>query len=124
MNNTIVDFRSSGRGVPRMVATSLDCWLISGNPDLLHALTEQLANWSNVRLHAYSELHLDGDVGDDVQYEFPDLLLLDAADDWEELLTEFRSVAGQNHTHVLLFCQGANTGLMRQALRAGVQDVV
>jgi len=124
VNNTIVDLRSSGRGVPRMVATSLDCWLISGDPDLLHALTEQLANWSNVRLHAYSELHLDGNVGDDVQYEFPDLLLLDADDDWEDLLTEFRSVAGQNHTHVLLFCQGANTSLMRQALRAGVQDVL
>jgi len=106
------------------VATSLDCWLISGNPDLQRSLTEQLASWSNVRLHVYSELHLDESVGDEIQYEFPDLLLLDADDDWEELLAEFRSVAGQNHTFVLLFSLGINTGLMRQALRAGVQDVL
>jgi len=107
-----------------MVATSLDCWLISANSDLQRSLTEQLANWSNVRLHVYSELHLDESVGDEIQYEFPDLLLLDADDDWEEVLAEFRSVAGQNHTFVLLFSLGVNTGLMRQALRAGVQDVL
>lgn len=107
-----------------MLATSLDCWLISGNPGLLLALNEQFARWNNVRMHSYSELHLDDSVGDDIQYEFPDLLLLDADDEWEQLLDEFRSVAGQNHTSVLLLCQGANTGLMRQALRAGVQDVL
>ncbi len=124
VSNTIVDLRTSGRGIPRMLATSLDCWLVSSNADFQQTLAERLGTWSNVRLHAYSGLHLDDTAGDDTQYQFPDLLLLDGDDDWDALLGEFRSVAGQNHTAVLLFCQGANTGLMRRALRAGVQDVL
>ncbi|WP_319531577.1 hypothetical protein [uncultured Cohaesibacter sp.] len=123
--STVVDLRSGQTAYPRMIATSLDCWLVSAHPSVLEHVTATLAQWSNVRCQAYAALlHLEEAQQEEGGMLWPDLLLLYDQDDWERSLAEFREVSGHGLTAVLLFSQQPDTALMRQALRAGVQDVL
>lgn len=123
--SSVVDLRSGQVAYPRMIATSLDCWLVSGHPSVLDHVASTLGQWSNVRCQAYAALqHLEEAQQEEGGMLWPDLLLLYDQDDWERSLAEFREVAGHGLTAVLLFSQQPDTALMRQALRAGVQDVL